>query len=86
MNTDLITVFGFGLIVLFTFVLPIVIYGIRTGHKEEMAALTADSDRVRADMLDAEFALVKERLAVVERIVTDGTYELNKEIRRLESV
>ncbi len=85
MNTDLITVFGFALVVLFTFVLPIVIYGIRIGHKETMAELMADSDHVRADTLAAELAEVKERLAVIERIVTDGSYDLDKEIRRLES-
>jgi hypothetical protein len=45
----------------------------------------ADSDHVRADTLAAELAGVKERLAVIERIVTDGSYDLDKEIRRLES-
>ena len=85
MNTDLITVFGFALVVLFAFVLPIVIYVIRMGHKREMAELMADSDHVRADTLAAELAEVKERLAVIERIVTDGSYDLDKEIRRLES-
>jgi Na+-transporting methylmalonyl-CoA/oxaloacetate decarboxylase gamma subunit len=78
-NTNLITVFGFALVVLFAFVLPIVIYGIRIGHKQTMAELMADSDHV------AELAEVKERLAVIERIVTDGSYDLDKEIRRLES-
>ena len=85
MNPNLITVFGFALVVLFAFVLPIVIYGIRMRHKQETAELMADSDHVRADTLAAELAEVKERLAVIERIVTDGSYDLNKEIRRLES-
>ena len=85
MNTDLITVLAFGLVVLFAFVLPIVIYGIRTGHKVEMAELMADSDHVRADTMAAELAEVKERLAVIERIVTDASYDLDREIRRLES-
>jgi len=35
--------------------------------------------------LTAELTEVKERLAVIERIVTDGSYDLNMEIRRLES-
>ncbi len=85
MNTDLITIFVFGLIVLFTFVLPIVIYGIRTGHKEEMAALGAEQDQAQVAAMTAELTEVKQRLAVLERIVTDGTYELTREIRQLET-
>ena len=86
MNTDLITVFGFALIVLFAFVLPIVIYGIRSGHKLNMAELMAEGEGARVDSLGAELVEVKKRLAVIECIVTDARYDLDREIRRLESV
>ncbi len=83
---ELTLVFGFVLVVLFAFVLPIVIYSIRTNHKKKMATFIAEDGRIETQELEEELIEVKERVAVLERIVTDGQYDLNREIRRLESV
>ena len=83
---ELAVIFCFVLVVLFAFVLPITIYSIRTNHKKEMAIFVAEDERIEAQVLEAELVSVKERVAVLERIVTDGRYELDKELRRLESV
>ncbi len=83
--SSLAVVFGFVLVVLFAFVLPIVIYGIRTTHQKKMAAFVAEDERLEAQALEAELISVKERLAVLERIVTDGRYELDQEFKRLDS-
>ena len=82
----LAVVFGFVLVVLFAFVLPIVIYGIRTNYKKKMAVFVAEDQKIEAQTLEAELISVKERLAVLERIVTDGRYELDQEFKRLGSV
>ena len=83
---ELTLIFGFVLVVLFAFVLPIVIYSIRTNHKKKMATFIAEDGRIDAQTLEEELIEVKERVAVLERIVTDGQDDLNQEIRRLESV
>ena len=83
--SSLMVIFGFVLVVLFAFVLPIVIYSIRTEHKKKMAKLLQDDSRIEAQELESELVSVKERLAVLERIVTDGKYDLDQEFRRLES-
>ena len=83
---ELTLVFGFVLVVLFAFVLPIVIYSIRTNHKKKMATFIAEDGHIETQELEEELIEVKERVAVLERIVTDGQYDLNREIRRLESV
>ncbi len=84
--SELAVIFCFVLVVLFAFVLPITIYSIRTNHKKEMAIFVAEDERIEAQVLEAELVSVKERVAVLERIVTEGRYELDKELRRLESV
>lgn len=83
---ELVVIFCFVLVVLFAFVLPITIYSIRTNHKKDMALFVAEDERIEAQVLEAELVSVKERVAVLERIVTEGRYELDKELRRLESV
>ena len=85
MNGDLLVVFGFALIVMLVFVLPIVIYAIRTEHQKKMAELNSSDNQTRVDELQAELASVNARVEVLERIVTDGSYDLKREIRRLES-
>lgn len=84
MNTILV-VFGFVLVLVFCFVLPIVIYSIHMDHKKKLAALAAEFDGNQAQILESELTRVNERLAVLERIVTDGRYDLEQEIRRLDS-
>lgn len=83
---ELQLIFGFVSLVLFAFVLPIVVYSIRTNHKKKMAMFVAEDARIEAQVLEAELVSVKERVAVLECIVTEGRFELDKEFRRLESV
>ena len=83
---SLIVVFGFVLVLVFCFVLPIVIYSIHMDHKKKVVELAAEIDGGRVEALESELAKVNERLAVLERIVTDGSYDLDQEIRRLDSV
>lgn len=68
------------------FCVAIVIYSIRSNHKKKMATYIAEDGRIETQALEEELIEVKERVAVLERIVTDGQYDLNREIRRLESV
>ncbi len=82
---SLLVVFGFVLVLVFCFVLPIVIYSIHMDHKKKVVELAAEFDASRAEILESELARVNERLAVLERIVTDGRYDLEQEIRRLDS-
>ena len=82
---SLIVVFGFVLVLVFCFVLPIVIYSIHMDHKKKVVELAAEIDGGRVEALESELAKVNERLAVLERIVTDGSYDLDQEIRRLDS-
>ncbi len=83
---ELMLIFGFVMVVLFAFVLPLSIYSIRTAHKKSMAELVADDRHIESQALEEELLEVKERVAVLERIVTDGQYDLKQEIQRLESV
>ncbi|MCZ6644034.1 MAG: hypothetical protein O7F71_20860 [Gammaproteobacteria bacterium] len=83
---ELMVIFGFVMVVLFAFVLPLSIYSIRTAHQKSMAELVADDRHIEAQALEEELLEVKERVAVLERIVTDGQYDLKQEIQRLESV
>lgn len=76
----------FVLVILFTFVLPIVIYGTWTSHRKEMAKLNAhlnDSEKIN---LKNELASVKTRLEVLEAIVTDKKYQLAEEISELPNL
>ena len=84
--SELAVIFCFVLVVLFAFVLPITIYSIRTNHQKQMAEFIAEDRQITAQGLEEELVSVKERVAVLERIVTEGRYELDKELRRLESV
>ncbi len=79
-------IFGFAAMVLFAFVLPIVMYSIYSANKRAQAktALAAAGSR-RDAALAEELEQVSARLAVLEEIVTDSKYQLDNEIRRLES-
>jgi len=83
---ELVVIFCFVLVVLFAFVLPITIYSIRTNHHKKMAEFIAEDRQITAQGLEEEIISVKERVAVLECIVTEGRFELDKEFRRLESV
>ena len=76
----------FVLVILFAFVLPIVIYGTWTTHKKDMAKLSASLNDSEKENLKNELAAVKNRLEVLEAIVTDKKYQLNQDITALKAV
>lgn len=72
------------LALIFIFVFPIVMVGIFTNHKKEMAALNVqlkDSDKQH---YQAEITALKKRLEVLEAIVTDKSYQLSSDINQLK--
>ena len=87
-------IFAFVLTILLVIV-PIVVYSIYSDNKrklaklngglnaDDIAALRAELDQVkeRLAMLDH----VNERLAVLEEIVTDDRYQLDRELKQIES-
>ncbi|MFT6267439.1 MAG: hypothetical protein ACJAVV_000237 [Alphaproteobacteria bacterium] len=75
----------FVLAILFLFVLPITIIGIATTHKKNMAELKLKLGDSDAKMVASELASVKNRLEVLEAIVTDKKYQLNAEIEALST-
>ena len=76
----------FVLIILMVFVMPIVVIGVWTTHKKEMAKLNASLNDSEKENMKNELAAVKTRLEVLETIVTDKTYQLNQELTKLKAV
>jgi hypothetical protein len=76
----------FVLLILMVFVLPIVIIGVWTTHKKEMANLNANLNDTEKENIKNELVAVKTRLEVLEAIVTDKKYQLNQEITELKAV
>ena len=76
----------FVLIILFAFVLPIVVIGVWTTHKREMAKVNANLNDSEKENIHNELASVKSRLEVLEAIVTDKKYQLHQEISELKAV
>ena len=80
MEQDLVILVAIG--VFFTF--PVVMLKIWSNHKREMLKLNQklnDSDKLN---INNELAGVKKRLEVLEAIVTDKKYQLDREISELE--
>lgn len=76
----------FVLIILFAFVLPIVMIGVWTSHKKEMAKANANVSNTEKESIKIELASVKSRLEVLEAIVTDKKYQLHQEITELKAI
>ena len=76
----------FVLVILFAFVLPIVVIGVWTTHKREMAKVNANLNNSEKENMHNELASVKSRLEVLEAIVTDKKYQLHQEITELKAV
>jgi Na+-transporting methylmalonyl-CoA/oxaloacetate decarboxylase gamma subunit len=76
----------FVLIILFAFVLPIVMVGTWSSHKKEMAKANANLNNSEKTNMQNELASVKNRLEVLEAIVTDKKYQLHQEITELKAV
>lgn len=52
--------------------------GVRHGHRDDLAARDPDADRLRDEVKQ-----LKERIAVLERLATDSTSSLDREIEKL---
>jgi hypothetical protein len=76
----------FVLLILMVFVLPIVIIGVWTTHKKEMANLNANLNDTEKENIKNELVAVKTKLEVLEAIITDKKYQLNQEITELKAV
>ncbi|MGJ8689529.1 MAG: hypothetical protein ACSHXZ_08415 [Gammaproteobacteria bacterium] len=67
----------------FIFIVAIVFIANYFSYKKEMAKLGTKVDHVEDSVTQKELDNIKQRLIVLERIVTDKNYELEKEISQL---
>lgn len=72
------------LALIFIFVFPIVMVGIFTNHRKEMAALNNQLSESDKHHYESEIAALKKRLEVLEAIVTDKNYQLASDIDNLK--
>lgn len=76
----------FVLIILFAFVLPIVFISVLTSYKKDMAKANANLNNSEKENMKNELTSVKNRLEVLEAIVTDRKYQLHQEISELKAI
>ena len=67
----------------FIFIVAIVFIANYFSYKKQMAKLGTKIDHVEDSATQKELDNIKQRLIVLERIVTDKNYELEKEISEL---
>lgn len=67
----------------FLFIIAIVLIGNFFSYKKEMAKLGTKVDHAEESAVKNELANIKQRLIVLEKIVTDKNYDLNEEISSL---
>lgn len=67
----------------FLFVIAIVLISNFFSYKKEMAKLGTKVDHVQSSAVNNELDNIKQRLIVLEKIVTDKNYDLNEEISSL---
>ena len=67
----------------FIFIVAIVFIANYFSYKKEMAKLGTKVDHVEDNAMKNELDNVKQRLIVLERIVTDKNYDLNDELSSL---
>ena len=67
----------------FLFIIAIVLIGNFFSYKKEMAKLGTKVDHAEENALKNELSNIKQRLIVLEKIVTDKNYDLNEEISNL---
>ena len=67
----------------FLFVIAIVLIGNFFSYKKEMARLGSKVERVEDNVTQKELEAIKQRLIVLEKILTDKHYDLNEEFRTL---
>jgi len=70
----------------FLFVFPIAIISIWTAHKAEMAKLNKEVNISDKQKYENEIIAMKKRIEVLEAIVTDKKYQLDKEIADLHVI
>ena len=68
---------------IFVFIVAIVLMTNYFSYKKEMAKLGTKVDHVEDSVTQRELDNIKQRLVVLERIVTDKGYNLNEEIAGL---
>ena len=68
---------------IFVFIVAIVLITNYLSYKKEMAKLGTKVDHVEDSVTQRELDNIKQRLVVLERIVTDKGYNLNEEIAGL---
>ena len=68
---------------IFVFIVAIVLITNYFSYKKEMAKLGTKVDHVEDSVTQRELDNIKQRLVVLERIVTDKGYNLNEEIAGL---
>ncbi len=61
-------------------------YGIVRGHKGERFVGRPDQSNPEAERLREEVKQLKERVAVLERLATDGTNALDREFEKLRQI
>lgn len=74
------------LALIFVFVFPIAMISIWTAHKAEMAKLNKEVNNSDKQKYENEITAMKKRLEVLEAIVTDKKYQLDREISELHVV
>lgn len=67
----------------FLFIIAIVLIGNFFSYKKEMAKLGTKVDHAENNAIKSELDNIKQRLIVLEKIVTDKNYDLNEEITNL---
>lgn len=67
----------------FLFIIVVVLIGNFFSYKKEMAKLGTKVDHAEESAVKNELANIKQRLIVLEKIVTDKNYDLNEEISNL---
>lgn len=67
----------------FLFIIAIVLIGNFFSYKKEMAKLGTKVDHAEESAMKNELNNIKQRLIVLEKIVTDKNYDLNEEISNL---
>lgn len=67
----------------FLFVIAIILISNYFSYKKEMLKLGHKVDKVEDGLVQKDLEAVKQRLAVLEKIITDKNYDLNEEFRML---
>jgi len=72
--------------IIFLFVFPLATMGIWTAHKAKMATLNKEVHNSDKQKYENEIIAMKKRIEVLEAIVTDKKYQLDKEIADLHVI